>query len=121
MILLKYVISLVLTILTECAAAEVIAKKRETVRFVFLVNLITNPPANLFFNALLPLVNKKAVLIAVIETAVVLSEAFLFYKYSNGSGGDRKHYGFVKCLGISLALNAFSYFTGLAVNSVVRV
>ncbi|MCR5824330.1 MAG: hypothetical protein K6G60_07875 [Lachnospiraceae bacterium] len=111
----KYVVSLVLTLAIEGAVVAVRSPKKEWITYVLLVNMVTNPIANVLYNGLKPLMSEvgNVLLIIAIETAVVWAETYLFYQY-RGKKDRRKlrRYSFRRCLIYSLQLNVLSFFGG---------
>ena len=117
----KYVISLLLTATVECSAAAVLTRNKAWTVYVFLLNLLTNPLANLIYNGALPLLagNGKVVLIALIETAVVLGEWALFASYRKTERKGLKRMSMPKCFIYALATNMLSYFAGFALGKLI--
>ena len=102
-LLTALLISLLLTLLLECAFAFVTgARTPRRLLLVALVNTLTNPPV-----VLLCTMFPSPLLTAVMELAAVLTEGAI---YRARADWLRRPFLF------SLAVNAFSYLTGLLLN-----
>ncbi len=118
--MIKYVISLGLTLVLEGIPVAIRSKNKDWVIYVALVNILTNPPANLIFNGLKPLAEGKgeAILAAVTEAAVVAGETLLFFIYRKKQRRGLKAMSLRACFLYALVLNAVSYFGGLAIGKI---
>lgn len=110
----KYAVSLALTLFTEGLLSALLSKNKDWVICVLLVNMITNPAVNLLFNGLKPLLGDgRAVVIAVLEAAVVITEAALFHRYRKKEKPGLPSLTVKKCILYSATLNMFSFWTGV--------
>lgn len=104
-------ISLILTLGTELAVAFCWGPRtRKSVLLVILVNVLTNPPAvlcNWICRMYLP-DYRRALVQLVIETAVVIVEAFVYYRFA----GDER-WRIKKPVLLSLTANGCSWLLGL--------
>ena len=102
-LLTALLVSLLLTLLLECAFAFVAgARTPRRLLLVALVNVLTNPPV-----VLLCTLFPSPLLTAAMELAAVLTEGLI---YRSRADWMRRPFLF------SLAVNAFSYLTGLLLN-----
>ena len=102
-LLTALLVSLLLTLLLECAFAFVAgARTPRRLLLVALVNVLTNPPV-VMLCTLFP----SPLLTAAMELAAVLTEGLI---YRSRADWLRRPFLF------SLAVNAFSYLTGLLLN-----
>ena len=102
-LLTALLVSLLLTLLLECAFAFVAgARTPRRLLLVALVNVLTNPPV-----VLLCTLFPSPLLTAAMELAAVLTEGLI---YRSRADWLRSPFLF------SLAVNAFSYLTGLLLN-----
>lgn len=102
-LLTALLVSLLLTLLLECAFAFVAgARTPRRLLLVALVNVLTNPPV-VMLCTLFP----SPLLTAAMELAAVLTEGLI---YRARADWLRRPFLF------SLAINAFSYLTGLLLN-----
>ncbi|MCR5583835.1 MAG: hypothetical protein K6F63_00170 [Lachnospiraceae bacterium] len=117
----KYVISAILTLLVEGTVSGVLTRNKDWVIYVSLVNLVTNPAVNLLYNGLKPIMGHdgRMVLTAVLEVAVVITEAILFHKYRKKERPGLKPLSKKACLFCSLILNASSYFAGVLLQKAI--
>ena len=105
-LLTALLVSLLLTLLLECAFAFVAgARTPRRLLLVALVNVLTNPPV-VMLCTLFP----SPLLTAVMELAAVLTEGAI---YRARADWLRRPFLF------SLAINAFSYLTGLLINRIL--
>ncbi len=119
--MLKYVVSLGLTLVLEGIPVALQSKNKDWVIYVMLVNIMTNPLANLIFNGMKPLVEgeMKVILIVATEVAVVVGEALLFFAYRKKQRRRLKEMSLRACFLYALVLNAFSYLGGLAIGKLI--
>lgn len=98
--------ALLLTIIAEGLVLLLVTRKKSWVLQSVYCNLVTNPSLNLLLLFVRPHIGSAAetALIAVLELAVVISEALLY----RAMAGERLR----KCLLLSLAANAASYLSG---------
>ena len=105
-LLTALLVSLLLTLLLECAFAFVAgARTPRRLLLVALVNVLTNPPV-VMLCTLFP----SPLLTAAMELAAVLTEGLI---YRARADWLRRPFLF------SLAINAFSYLTGLLINRIL--
>ena len=105
-LLTALLVSLLLTLLLECAFAFVAgARTPRRLLLVALVNVLTNPPV-----VLLCTLFPSPLLTAAMELAAVLTEGLI---YRARADWLRRPFLF------SLAINAFSYLTGLLINRIL--
>ncbi len=117
----KYLISLGITLAVECLLTAVQSKSRSWVTFIFWINVLTNPIANLLYNGITFLADNgsKTIVAAVIEAAVVISEALLIFAYRKKERHGLKAMSLGRCLLYAFDLNMISYLAGLLLNSLV--
>ena len=111
-LVISLVVSFVLTLALESSFFLVIGKRnRKDLLLLLLVNIITNPVVVLTYNILVFNIGFNRVLVIIpLEILAVLTEGFYYKKY----GCDFKRpYLF------SLSANAFSYFSGLILQTFV--
>jgi len=105
-LVIQILLALGLTILIECGLSLVF-RSRQLTYSVLLCNLLTNPLLNLLMLLTLYFWGLRFYypLLAVLEVAVVLVEAFVIRLMM--------HYRTTKAILVSLLLNAASFFAGL--------
>lgn len=107
--LLSLALSLGLTLLFEIGFALILGlRKPKDLLLVFLVNVLTNPPLVLFLNLFSLRHEVPWYLILTLETAVVLTEGFLYRK--------RLEYTRISPFLLSFILNFISYTGGLIIS-----
>ena len=118
--MLKYLISLLITLVIEGCVTAVISRKPEWVLYVCIVNIMTNPMANVLYNGLKPLLSDSGRygVIVVIEVLVVLSEGALFHLYRKNKRRGLRSLGLGKCMLYSLGLNALSFGLGIIIGRI---
>ncbi len=104
-LILRFVISLLLTLLIECGLARLLRIKGKDLLLVFLVNVMTNPAAVL----LSILTGVVRWIQFFIEAVVIFTEGCYYKKYSR-----RIERGML----VSMLLNGVSYGLGLLFNIV---
>ncbi len=116
----KYLISLGITVAVECLLTGVQSRNRSWVMFIFWINVLTNPIANLLYNGTTFLMdNSSKQLVAVaIEAAVVISETLLIFAYRKKERHGLKAMSLGRCLLYAFDLNMISYLAGWLLNSV---
>lgn len=119
--MLKYLISLLLTLAIEGCVTAAVSRKSEWLIYVCIVNVMTNPPANVLFNGLKPLLTREGriALIIILEAVVILAEGFLFHLYRKKERRGLRCISLGKCMLWSLALNLLSYGLGSLINKVI--
>ncbi len=117
----KYLISVALTIAVECTLALFQSKNKDWTIVVLLVNLITNPMANLLFNGIKPLLsgNGVTVMTVLIEAAVIVTEAILFYRYRKKERHRLKSLRLHRCFLYSFDLNLISFIIGVIIQKMI--
>ena len=105
----ELLIALVMTVLTEGAVILMLTRSWERVQHSLWCNLVTNPTVNLLLLFLRPVLSSPAerAVIAVLEIAVVISEAFLYRAMERDP--------FSRCFFRSLAANAVSFLSGFLI------
>lgn len=111
------------TLLVEGGVSGVLSKNKDWVIYVSLVNLVTNPAANLLFNGLRPLLGKEGrmILAILLEVIVVTAEAVLFFRYRKVERKGLKPLRSKACLVYSLGLNAASFFLGVLLQKLIHM
>ncbi len=111
-----YLLALILTLIIEGILCWLFLCDKAWLKFVCLVNLFTNPLANALYTMLYWFLDKQERsgtapwFLLGLELLVWLSEAWLFYRFSNGKKTLSSIY---KSLLFSFVLNAATYITGL--------
>ena len=115
-LLSPYVFALILTLIIEGILCWLLLHDKAWLKFVCLVNLFTNPLVNALYAILYWFLAKQdlsgtaALFLLGLEILVWLSEAWLFYRFSNKQKPLSSIY---KVLLFSLVLNAATYLSGL--------
>lgn len=115
-LLSPYVLALILTLIIEGTLCLVILRSKAWLKFTCLVNLFTNPLVNALYTILYGnlvqhhLLPAAPWILLILEIAVWLSEALLFYKFGKRQKPISSIY---KALLFSFVLNAATYLTGL--------
>ena len=97
-----------LTCIAEMIPLLFLKKRKKWIKTSLLCNVITNPIVNLLFYILANFIESEADIIAVIvvlEIAVILFEAFIFYNVMEESAK--------KCVIVSIVINTFSFLFGI--------
>lgn len=119
-----YLGALILTLIIEGVLCWLILRSKPWLKFTCLVNLFTNPLVNFVYTVIyLELAKQNCSNIApwlllLLEVAVWLTEAWLFYRFGNTMENQKSRHAnsvstIYKALLFSLILNAVSYGTGL--------
>lgn len=122
-LLLPYILALLFTLLIEGILCWILLKSKPWLKFTCLVNLFTNPLMNTLYTMSYWFLEKQTLsgaapwLLLLLELAVWLSEAWLFYRFSATQdtiqATHRKAvFTIYKALLFSLTLNAVSYLIG---------
>lgn len=122
--LLPYIMALLLTLIIEGSLCWLFLKSTAWLTFTCLVNLFTNPLVNFVYTVLylrLSSHNLSGVapwILLLLEVAVWLSEAWLFYKFGCRHADtqikpQKSISSIYKALLFSFVLNAATYLTGL--------
>lgn len=115
-LLSPYVLALILTLIIEGILCWLFLHNKGWLKFVCLVNLFTNPLVNALYTMLYLFLAKRGLsgtaswFLLGLEILVWLSEAWLFYRFSNKQKPLSSIY---KALLFSLVLNAATYLSGL--------
>ena len=115
-LLYPYVLALILTLIIEGILCWLFLKDKAWLKFTCLVNLFTNPLVNALYTILYWNLIKRGLhntapwFLFALEILVWLSEAWLFYRYSNKQKPLPSIY---KALLFSFVLNAATYLSGL--------
>jgi len=115
-LLSPYVFALILTLIIEGILCWLFLRDKAWLKFVCLVNLFTNPLVNALCSMLYWFLAKQGCsgtaswFLLGLELLVWLSEAWLFYRFSNKQKPLSSIY---KALLFSLVLNAATYLSGL--------
>ena len=115
-LLSPYIFALILTLIIEGFLCLLLLKSKSWLRFTCLVNLFTNPLVNTLYTMLYLVLTKRGLsgaaswILLGLEILVWLSEAWLFYRFSNGHKPLSSIY---KALLFSFVLNAATYISGL--------
>jgi len=115
-LLSPYVFALILTLIIEGILCWLFLRDKAWLKFVCLVNLFTNPLVNALYTMLYWFLAKQGCsgtaswFLLGLELLVWLSEAWLFYRFSNKQKPLSSIY---KALLFSLVLNAATYLSGL--------
>ncbi len=118
----KYLISLGITLAVECLLAGVQSRNRSWVTYILLINILTNPVANLLYNGITFLMDGsgKRITAIAIEAAVVTGEALLIYAYRKKERKDLRAMSLARCFLYAFDLNMISYLSGLLLNRLVQ-
>lgn len=119
-----YLGALILTLIIEESLCWLILRSKPWLKFTCLVNLFTNPLVNFVYTVIyLELAKQNCSSIApwlllLLEVAVWLVEAWLFYRFGNTMENQKSRHAnsvstIYKAMLFSLILNAVSYGTGL--------
>ena len=123
-LLSPYLIALILTLVIEGILCWLFLASKSWLKFTCLVNLFTNPLVNFIYTVIyLELAEQNCSnippwLLLLLEVAIWLSEAWLFYRFGNTTEHTKTNQHksvstIYKALLFSLILNAASYGTGL--------
>lgn len=102
-LVIKFSVSLILTLLFELMVALLWGVRRKGLLLVVLVNILTNPAAVL----LSALLGDGRIVRLILEGAVILLEGFYYERYGKGIS-----HGYL----LSAAANTISYGLGTAIN-----
>ncbi len=110
-----YLKALLFTELIECAVSYILSRDKEWTGYIFLLNLLTNPLANLIYRGLYPLVSKTEayVLLSLIEIGVLFIEGVIIYRLRRSGNFGLRQFTVPKAFLYSLILNASSFAAGL--------
>ena len=115
-LLSPYVFALILTLIIEGILCWLLLRDKAWLKFVCLVNLFTNPLINALYTMLYWLLARQGLsdtarlFLLGLEVLVWISEAWLFYRYSDKQKPLSSIY---KALLFSFVLNATTYLSGL--------
>ena len=115
-LLSPYVFALILTLIIEGILCWLLLRDKAWLKFVCLVNLFTNPLINALYTMLYWLLARQGLsdtarlFLLGLEVLVWISEAWLFYRYSDKQKPLSSIY---KALLFSFVLNAATYLSGL--------
>ena len=115
-LLSPYALALILTLIIEGVLSWLFLHDKAWLKFVCLVNLFTNPLVNALYTMLYWLLARQGLsdtaplFLLGLEVLVWISEAWLFYRYSDKQKTLSSIY---KALLFSFVLNAATYLSGL--------
>ena len=115
-LLSPYVFALILTLIIEGILCLLLLRDKAWLKFVCLANLFTNPLINALYTMLYWLLARQGLsdtaplFLLGLEVLVWISEAWLFYRYSDKQKPLSSIY---KALLFSFVLNAATYLSGL--------
>lgn len=123
-LLSPYVLALLLTLIIEGTLCWIFLRSKPWIKFTCLVNLFTNPLVNALYTILYRnlaryhLLQLAPWILLLLEIAVWLSEAYVFYKFGRNQEASKPKQkktvsSIDKALLFSFALNAATYLTGL--------
>lgn len=120
-LLSPYVLALILTLIIEGVLCFLISRSKAWLKFSYLVNLLTNPLMNLIYTTLYLFLENQQLsgaapyLLILLEIAVWISEAWLFYRFAltRDKEQNKPVSSIYNALLFSFVLNAASYGTGL--------
>ncbi len=117
-----YIKALLLTELVECSLAAILSRDVRWVKYVFLINVVTNPAINLLYRGAYPLLTPPwhYVLLYALEAAVVLFEGCLIYLLRKSGGFKVRPLRLKNAFLYSLILNLASYCFGVFVLPLLR-
>lgn len=105
-LLLSMAISLLLTIIIELTAGIILGLRGRQLIIILAVNLLTNPAVNVIHQALCYYTDIHNVIITAALEIMAVTAEWLIYRRN----------GFERPFGLSLLLNAISFFTGCLLN-----
>ncbi len=110
-----YLKALLFTELIECTVSYILSRDKEWTGYIFLLNVLTNPLANLIYRGLYPLVSKTEayVLLSLIEISVLFTEGAVIYRLRKSGNIRLQQLTVPKAFLYSLVLNASSFAAGL--------
>ena len=110
-----YLKALLFTELIECAVSYILSRDKEWTGYIFLLNVLTNPVANLIYRGLYPLTQKTGafVLLFIIEISVLFIQGVVIYRLRKSENFRLQQLTVPKAFLYSLVLNASSFAAGL--------
>ena len=110
-----YLKALLLTELIECTVSYILSRDKEWTGYIFLLNILTNPVANLIYRGSYPLVTRTGalVLLSVIEISVLFIEGVVIYRLRRSGNLGLRQFSISQAFLYSLVLNASSFVAGL--------
>ena len=110
-----YLKALLFTELIECTISYILSRNKEWTGYIFLLNVLTNPAANLLYRGIYPLYPEigAGILLTGLETIVLLTEGVAIYRLRRSGQFSLREFSVPQAFLYSLILNASSFLAGL--------